>query len=407
MKKIFILLWAISYIAMTSCNHNTDNHNHSHENDTHVHDKAAEQSQEPVHEHETEHTHEEEVAHEHSAAHNTDESHQHEYRTQKIELQSFNEIINTSGQIIVPPSNQIDIVASSAGKVVFAKKEASEGLNVSANEALFLISGKELIENNIDLKYQQSQVNYEKLKFDYERAQKLLANQIISEKEFQQIKAEYEQSEAEYEMISNQFSKGGTIISTPVRGFIHELLVTEGQFVEPGQKLGTIIKKEKLRLRAEVSQKYAGRIKHIQSANFAPNGLGKIYDTEKLTGKLLSAGQSLNSSGFYIPVVFEMDYHPELLPGSYAQVFLKGKTIHHSVVIPKTALLEEQGDYYVFVEKQHDEFEKRLVVTGVDDGDYVLIESGLDEGETLVTEGVYQVKLTNMSNELPAHNHSH
>ena len=84
-----------------------------------------------------------------------------------------------------------------------------------------------------------------------------------------------------------------------------------------------------------------------------------------------------------------------------------GKTIHHSVVIPKTALLEEQGDYYVFVEKQHDEFEKRLVVTGVDDGDYVLIESGLDEGETLVTEGVYQVKLTNMSNELPAHNHSH
>lgn len=406
MKKIFILLWAISYIAMTSCNHNTDNHNHAQENDSHIHDEAVEQSQEHDHEHETEQTHEEEV-HEHSAVQNTDESHQHEYRTQKTELQSFNEIINSSGQIIVPPSDQIDVVASSAGKVVFAKKQASEGLNVSANEALFLISGKELIENNIDLKYQQSLVNFEKVKTDYERAQKLLADQIISEKEFQQIKAEYEKSKAEYEIISNQFSKGGTTISTPVRGFIHELLVTEGQFVEPGQKLATIIKREKLRLRAEVSQKYAGRIDHIQSANFVPNGSGKIYDTEKLNGKLLSAGQSLNSSGFYIPVIFEMDYHPELLPGSYARVFLKGKTIHHSVVIPKTALLEEQGHYYVFVEKQHDEFEKRLVVTGADDGNSVLIQSGLDAGETIVTEGVYQVKLANMSNELPAHNHSH
>ncbi|HKL08793.1 MAG TPA: efflux RND transporter periplasmic adaptor subunit [Bacteroidales bacterium] len=407
MKKIFILLWAISYIAMTSCNHNTDNHNHSQENDTHVHDEAAEQSKEHDHDHETAQMHEEEVAHEHSAVQNTGESHQHEYRTQKIELQSFNEIINSSGQIIVPPSNQIDVVASSAGKVVFANKQASEGLNVSANEALFLISGKELIENNIDLKYQQSLINFEKIKTDYERAQKLLADQIISEKEFQQIKAEYEKSKAEYEIFSNQFSKGGTTITTPVAGFIHEMLVTEGQFVEQGQMLARIIKKDKLRLRAEVSQKYAGRIKDIQSANFVPNGSGKVYHTEKLTGKLLSAGQSLNSSGFYIPVIFEMDYHPALFPGSYAQVFLKGKTIHHSVVIPKTALLEEQGDYYVFVEKQHDEFEKRLVVTGVDDGDYVLIESGLDEGETLVTEGVYQVKLTNMSNELPAHNHSH
>jgi len=411
MKKIFILLWAISYIAMTSCNHNTDNHNHTHEKDTHAHDETTEQSQEQDtnhdHEHEMENTHEEEGVHDHSVVQNTDESHQHEYRTQKIELQSFNEIINTSGQIIVPPSDHIDIVASSAGKVVFANEEASEGLNVSANEALFLISGKELIENNIDLKYQESLVNYEKLKSDYERAQKLLTNQIVSEKEFQQIKAEYEKSKAEYEIISNQFSKGGTTIYSPVRGFIHELLVTEGQFVEPGQKLATIIKKDKLRLRAEVSQKYADRVKHVQSANFAPNGSGKIYDTEKLTGKLLSAGQSLNTSGFYIPVIFEMDYHPELLPGSYARVFLKGKTIHHTVVIPKTALLEEQGYYYVFVEKQHDEFEKRLVVTGADDGDFVLIESGLDDGEIIVTEGVYQVKLANMSNVLPTHSHSH
>ncbi|MDY6799849.1 MAG: efflux RND transporter periplasmic adaptor subunit [Bacteroidota bacterium] len=407
MKNIFILLLAISYIAMTSCNHNTNNHNHSYENDTHVHDETAKQFKEHDHEYETGNMHEEEVAHNHSAVQNTEELHQHEYRTQKIELLSFNETIKTSGQIIVAPSDQIDVVASSAGKVIFAQKQISEGLNIGANESLFYISGKELIEKNIELKYQQSLVNFEKLKSDFERAQKLLADQIISEKEFLQIKAEYENSKAEYEIISNQFSKGRTTITSPVGGFIHELLVTQGQFVEPGQKLVTVIKKDKLRLRAEVSQKYASRIKYIQSASFSPNGLNKIYETEKLNGKILSSGQSLNTSGFYIPVVFEMDYHPELLPGSYVRIYLKGKILKSKVVIPKSALLEEQGHYYVFVEKQHDEFEKRLVVTGAEDGNSVLIQSGIDAGETIVVEGVYHVKLANMSNELPAHNHSH
>ncbi|MFP4025606.1 MAG: efflux RND transporter periplasmic adaptor subunit [Thiohalospira sp.] len=407
MNKIIFLLLAILCIAFAGCKHNDHNHGHSAENDKQIHANAHVHDHDDGHEHETGHIHNKEKAHEHSSERESDKVHQHEYQTQRIELQPFHEIIKTSGEITVPPYSKIDIVASGAGKIFFAKKQAAEGFNFSANESLFLISGRELIDNSIDLKYQQSLLNYEKVKSDFERAQLLKEDQIISEKEYQQIKAEYEKSKAEYKIISGQFRKGGTTITAPAKGFIHELFVSEGQYVEQGQKLATIIKKDKLRLRAEVSQKYASSIQHIESANFTTNGSKEIFDTKQLNGKLLSFGQSLNTSGLYIPVIFDMDYHPHLLPGSYAQIFLKSKTIENSVVIPKTALLEEQGHYYVFVEKHHDEFEKRQVIIGANDGNSVLIQSGLKGGEIIVVEGVYQVKLANMSNELPAHSHSH
>ncbi|MEE4196775.1 MAG: efflux RND transporter periplasmic adaptor subunit [Bacteroidales bacterium] len=411
MKKIVFFLLAISSVALLSCNHPGHGHNHASEADSHIHDEVHDHDHDQTNDYEpvTEQNQDYETSHEHSARPEADESHEHnhEYKTQKINLQTFNEVVKTSGQILAPPAGRIEIVASGSGKVVFANNHTSEGANISANEILFLISGKELIENNIDLRYQQSLVNYEKLKTDFERAQKLIKDHIISEKEYLQIKAEYEQSKAAYDVLSGQFRKGGTSVTSPVKGFIHELYVSGGQYVETGQKLATIIQRDKLRLRAEVSQNYAGRLQDIESASFIPGGSNKTYDTEGLNGRRISFGQSLNTSGRYIPVIFEMDYHPDLFPGAYARIFLKGTPLENSVVIPKTALLEEQGQYYVFVEKNNDEFEKRMITLGTEDGHSVLVRTGLEQGETIVVEGVYQVKLASMSSELPAHNHSH
>lgn len=409
MKKILILFMAIFYIAMMSCNHHTESHNHSHENDTHAQDSEPEEDHD--HDPEDEHIHEENSDHEHSVAQEAIDTHEgehdHEYRTQKIELQSFNQIIKTSGEIIVSPDSKIDIVASNSGRISFVKTNLADGADISKNEVLFLVSGDELIDNNIDLKYSESKTDFEKAESEFKRAEKLLASRIISEKEYQQIKAEYEKSKAAYELIAKKFSTGGSTINAPAKGYIHELLLAEGQFVEQGQKLAAINKKDKLRLRAEVSQKYVKRINHIQSANFSVSSLSGIFSTDDLNGKVISTGQSLNTSGFYIPVIFEIDYHPDLLPGSFIQVYLRGETITQAVVIPKSALLEDQGSYFVFVETKHDEFEKRRVILGHEDGARILIQSGLNSGEVIVTEGVYQVKLANMSNELPAHSHSH
>ena len=78
-----------------------------------------------------------------------------------------------------------------------------------------------------------------------------------------------------------------------------------------------------------------------------------------------------------------------------------------ALVVPVTALLEEQGVFYVYVQTEGESFQKREVKIGAADGLRVQILSGIAEGERVVTKGAYQIKLSTASGTLPAHGHEH
>ncbi|HRG69584.1 MAG TPA: hypothetical protein PLS73_12110 [Saprospiraceae bacterium] len=75
------------------------------------------------------------------------------------------------------------------------------------------------------------------------------------------------------------------------------------------------------------------------------------------------------------------------------------------MVIPRTALIEEQGSYFVYVQTSGERFQKREVTIGASDGLVVQLLSGIAEGERVVTKGAYQIKLSTASGTLPAHGH--
>jgi len=299
------------------------------------------------------------------------------------------------------------LVATNSGTIHFVNSSTVEGSYVSEGQQIFYVSGEELTENNISIKYNQTKAAFEKSKSDYERASQLNQNKIISDKELEKLKSEYLNIKSEYEVISKTYSRGKGTVVAPAKSFVKEFYVEEGQYVEVGEKLSCLIKQDKLKLTAEVSQKYLNNLPKIQSATFQIANNNTVYDTRDLNGKVLAYGKSLGSESYFIPVVFEIDYHKELLPGSFAQIFLKGKEEKNQIVVSKTSLIEEQENFFVYVEVEHDKFEKRHVLIGDQDGNHVVIIKGLHDGETIVTEGVYFVKLASMSNALPVHSHSH
>ena len=72
-----------------------------------------------------------------------------------------------------------------------------------------------------------------------------------------------------------------------------------------------------------------------------------------------------------------------------------------------TALMEEQGNFFVYVQVTGESFDKRQVKTGAQDGTSVQIVSGLNPGDRVVTKGAYLVKLATQSGSAPAHGHEH
>ncbi len=126
-----------------------------------------------------------------------------------------------------------------------------------------------------------------------------------------------------------------------------------------------------------------------------------------MNGRKISHGKSTGENSFYIPVYFRMDYDPELIEGTFAEVFLVGKKLNDAIVVPSIALMEEFGKLYVFIAHEHGDFIKRYVSTGYTDGENTLVLSGLSENERIVTSGAYLIKLSLMSTSVPAHRHNH
>ncbi|MFP5471620.1 MAG: efflux RND transporter periplasmic adaptor subunit [Bacteroidia bacterium] len=329
-----------------------------------------------------------------------------EFSNAPVKKQTFYEVIKTSGQIMAAPGDEIVITAKSSGIVFFSGNNSIVGSSISKGESIFTISGAGLTEENIDTKFKEAKSNYEKAKADYERAQELIKDKIISQKEFLEKQNKYETTQTIFNSLAQNYTGNGTKITSPISGYLKNIYVTEGEFVQVGDPIASVSQNKQIVLKADVSQKYFSKLASIQSANFITVD-GKIYNTSDLNGKVIAYGKSANEHSAFIPATFEIDNRGEILSGSYVDVYLRSNPIENAMVIPITALIEEQGLYYVYVQLKGESFTKREVKLGGNDGVNVHVLSGLSEHERVVTKGAYNIKLSVASGALPAHGHEH
>jgi membrane fusion protein, heavy metal efflux system len=321
--------------------------------------------------------------------------------------EDFRNVFKTSGKILPAPGDETILTAKSSGTVIFTGNKSIVGSPVSPGDQLFTISGGGLTQGNPETIYKDAQVKFNQAKADYERAQLLVADKIISEKDFLQAKADFETISNSYQVIAKNYSSSGQLITSPMSGYVKNILVREGEFVEAGTALAQISKNRKLLLQAQVSQKYFHLLPTFTAAHFRMAGDPQVFDTEKMNGKVVSYGRSASSSGSFVPITFEVDNVGNLIPGAVVEVYLKSSTIPDALLIPVEALMEELGNYYVFIQTGGETFLKQEVQLGANDGKMVQVLSGLKERERVVTKGAYSIKLATSTGAIPEHGHSH
>ena len=96
-----------------------------------------------------------------------------------------------------------------------------------------------------------------------------------------------------------------------------------------------------------------------------------------------------------------------MIPGSFVEVFLLSSTMENVLSLPRTALTEEQGIFFIYLQLDEEGYKKQEVTIGADNGKSVQILTGVNAGDRVVTEGAYQVRLASASNAIPAHSHEH
>ncbi|MFR9165743.1 MAG: hypothetical protein ACLVKO_05800 [Dysgonomonas sp.] len=142
------------------------------------------------------------------------------FKIDTLRKATFYQILKTSGQIMSAPGDEVQISATMSGIVTVSNPNLVEGFSVNAGQILFNISGKNLTENNASTRLIEAKAILENAKAEYERAEKLIVDKIISQKEYLQAKLAYEQANLNYRTFAEGMSGGGKSIDTPMKGFI-------------------------------------------------------------------------------------------------------------------------------------------------------------------------------------------
>lgn len=383
--KNYILTGTLCMFLLGACGEHANEHGeegHSHEEEMHAGEKAG-------------HSDEIILAPEKAKAAGVE--------AETVRAGSFRNVIHTSGQVLAAQGEEATVVAASSGVVSFSRKVA-EGMQVGKGTELLSVSAAHIQDGD---PVQKAKVAYEKAKEEYERAQKLVSSQIVSQKDFAALREAYENARLTYEALKPSKSGKGVSVKSPISGFIKACLVKEGDYVTVGQPLMTVTQTRRLVLKAEVSERYYAQLSQVVSANFQTPYNNKVYSLENLGGKLLSFGKSSGDTSYYVPVTFEFDNRGDMVPGSFVEVYLLSGERSGVLSLPLSALTEEQGVYFVYLKLDEECYKKQEVKLGTSDGSRVEILSGIKDGDTVVTRGAIHVKLASASNAIPAHTHNH
>lgn len=329
-----------------------------------------------------------------------------EFANAPVIKETMFDVIKATGEIQSAPGDEVTIAAKSNGIVKFIGNNNVTGSAIRAGQTMFTVTGGEIAFENVEAAKQTARAELATSKSEYERANELIKDKLITQGEFQNAKLRYEQAQITLNNLGRNYS-GGKSLSSSINGFIKNIMVSEGQYVSAGQPLAVITKNQRIVLKADVSLKDADKISSIKEANFTLVQNKEQFSIAELNGRVMATGKTTAAASPFVPVFFQIDAKPNLLPGSFAEVFLKTTPINDALVIPVSALVEEQGIFYVYVQTEGESFQKRELKLGANDGQKVQVLSGVAEGERVVTKGGYQIKLSQASGALPAHGHEH
>ncbi len=404
MKRIALFAGACSLLLLWSCNtghHHEDGHDHDLHHSEEVHGHEGEDP----HGHDAAHGHEEEghAGHSDEIVIDPAKAEAAGIVAETVEPSDFSGVIRTGGQILPAIGDEKNIVATSDGIVSFSGNYF-EGSGINEAEPLFSILSGNIQDGN---RIGKAKIAYETARAEYERASELVDSRIVSEKEYIRIKEAYENARMAYEALKPNADGSGVQIEAPFDGYIRDIFVNEGDFVTMGTPLACMIRKGKLILRADVSQRHYDKVGRITSANFAVQYGNRTYNTSDLGGRLLSVGRSSAENAYYIPVTFEFNSTENVIPGSFAEIWLLTGRRGNVLSVPVSAITEEQGLYFVYLKLDESCYRKQEVTLGESDGIRTEILSGLESGDNVVVRGAYNVKLASASNIIPAHSHNH
>ena len=312
--------------------------------------------------------------------------------TQNLASGNFDPSINLFGTILPTSSGKAVVQTPQTG--IIKSLSASVGQNVSKGQTLAVI------EQNIDANTQVGwltqknslETEVRAAKKEYDRINTIA--DIAAKRDVDEAERRYNTAVKNLNVFtkSNGSSNNSSRIiylKAPISGKIDNFNFSLGSSVNAGQDIFTITNLNKLYIEAQVFDKDVNAVKNGKEFT------AECTDKHKtLKVKLLTLAQSINTTNQSQKVLFEIDNaNQDFKIGEFVnvRVFSQAKTA--SISIPNAAITEVNGKSAVFIKDTAEKYSMVYVSLGENNGQSTTVLKGIEEGEKVVINGTYQLKM--------------
>ena len=257
-----------------------------------------------------------------------------------------------------------------------------------------------------------------KAKNDYGRYSRLRARDAVTAEKYEEVEATYREAQVNLESRRVQkerletqrdyciaqkeqllLEQSYSSVKAPIDGEVLIFYQPQGSYINAGTPMALVGDFKNLLFSMPINDSWAQKLSVGQevAVSFNRSDFVKIYDTEYASGNagraqaitavLREISPDLNEPADMRKIVWEIDNSAGLLePQTYNNVSIKSSLGYRCPSVPLAAMTNPSKNE-VFVVADDGKLYRREVVSGVDDGEYIEIISGLTEGEIVVTSG--------------------
>jgi membrane fusion protein, heavy metal efflux system len=240
---------------------------------------------------------------------------------------------------------------------------------------------------------------------EFERATRLHAAEAVPERRVHEARIRLTAAREAIAGLGGAGSSGGRlVVRSPIAGVVARRNIAPGGRVDAGTTLFTVVDPSVVWLTAHVPASDAMRVGRGTIATFRVDGSERLYQASRM----VSIGSVIDSVTRTVPVIYEVRNVGNAIPvGASAQVDVRTGTRQPGIVIPSSAVLDQDGRPVAYVQLHGEAFEQRALTLGGAEGGRTLVLSGIQPGEYVVSGAPYQVRLASLSTAVPAHGHAH
>lgn len=275
----------------------------------------------------------------------------------KLEAKQMQYAVSAPGSI--DAFQQVQITARVAGAV--DKVTFTEGQAVKAGDVLAIVESERYQiavdqAKNAVVKAQATQKAAEAALQRRLNAQKdspgLVPGEEIEQKQTAVDTAKADVEAARQALRVAQLNLRDSAVRAPIEGIVQTRTVQQGQYLQPGAVLATILQRDPLLLRFQVTEQDAPRLKPGMPATLQLKESDRTF-----TAKLSLVGGAADPNTRMVPVTAQIDatdHQYWLRPGAFCQVTVPVDNAREGIVVPSLAVAPtEQGNVvYVIDDKQ-------------------------------------------------------